>query len=192
MSFSIPANLIRQWCYCPRKVYYMELMKVASIHRPMWVKQGEEFHELETKLWSRRNLSRFGLEQGKKHYQLMMKSVNLGLHGIADLVIETENCVYPVEFKLSASNKRLGDILQLVAYGLLAEKHFAKPVEIGFLVGKGRVLHSISLDKEKRQRVKDVMKSIHEMLERARKPDSSATLAQCGGCEYVNFCNDRF
>ena len=66
MSFSVPVNLIRQWCYCPRVVYYIELTNIP-IHRPIWVKQGEDFHQLEEKLWQRRNLSRFDLKKGKTY-----------------------------------------------------------------------------------------------------------------------------
>ena len=190
MSFSVPVNLIRQWCYCPRVVYYMELMK-TSIHRPIWVKQGEDFHQLESQLWQRRNLSRFNLEKGKKHYNFAMKSEDLGLHGIADLVIETADAVYPIEFKLSAHNKKRGDLLQLVAYGMLAYQCFKKSVSVGFLVGKGKVLYKCTIDKEKCQQVMDVAKNIRIMLEKAQKPESSASLFQCGTCEYVNFCNDR-
>ena len=190
MSFSVPVNLIRQWCYCPRVVYYMELIDMP-IHRPVWVKQGEDFHQLEEKLWQRRNLSRFGLQQGKKHYNLSMKNDDFGLHGIADMVIEVQDAVYPIEFKLSARNTKRSDVLQLVAYGMLAQRHFKKPASIGFLVGKGKVLYKVSIDEEKCQQVMVVTKEICRMLEKGRKPESSASLTQCGACEYVNFCNDR-
>ena len=189
-TLSVPVNLIRQWCYCPRVVYYMELMRM-SVHRPVWVKQGEDFHQLEEKLWQRRNLSCFDLQQGKKHYRLAMQSEKLGLHGIADLVIETNEAVYPVEFKLSASNKKRGDVLQLIAYGMLARQHFQKPVSVAFLVGRGRLLYKIAVNEAQCQQVMTVTQHICRMLEKARKPETSASLVQCGACEYVNFCNDR-
>ena len=190
MSFSVPVNLIRQWRYCPRVVYYMELIS-GSVHRPIWVKQGEDFHQLEERLWQRRNLSRFGLQKGKKHYRLSMKNSRLELHGIADLVIETDDAVYPIEFKISANNKKRGDLLQLVAYGMLAEEHFKKTASVGFLVGKGKILHEISIDKGNRQKVVMICEDINAMLQKGKKPDSSASLVQCSACEYVNFCNDR-
>ena len=190
MSFSVPVNLIRQWCYCPRVVYYMELINMP-IHRPVWVKQGEDFHQLEEKLWQRRNLSRFDLQKGKKHYRLSMQSEQLGIHGIADLVIETDEAVYPVEFKISANNKKRGDLLQLIAYGMLAEKYFKKSASVGFLVGQGKILHKINIDKDKHEQVRSVANEINKMLQKGRKPESSASFFQCSACEYVNFCNDR-
>jgi len=187
---SVPVNLIRQWCYCPRVVYYMELTDIA-FHRPAWVEQGESFHRVEEKLWQRRNLSRFNLEKGEVHRNLAMRDDELGLHGIVDMAIETDDAAYAVEFKLSAGNKRRGDQLQLAAYAMLLEKHFSKPSQVGFLVGKGKVLHAIDIDENKRNAVVEIAGNIKRMLQHGLKPDSSATAAQCCICEYVNFCNDR-
>lgn len=190
MLYSVPVNLIRQWSYCPRVVYYMELMNV-SFYRPIWVKQGEQFHEVEKKLWNRRNLSRFNLHTGKVHHNLMMKNLELGFHGIVDMAIETESAVYAVEFKLSAQSKTRGNQLQLSAYAMLLEKHFSKPSPVGFLVGKGKDLYTISINGDKRKVVLETLNNIRQMLKKGIKPESSAGQAQCCNCEYINFCNDR-
>ena len=190
MLSSVPVNLIRQWCYCPRIVYYMELTDI-SVHRPIWVKQGEDFHKLEEKLWQRRNLSRFNLTSGETYHNLIMRNDELGLHGIVDMAVENDDSVYAVEFKLSANNKKRGDILQLVAYAMLLERHFSKSSRIGFLVGKGKVLHTIDINSDRRQAVITMADQIRQMLQRGLKPKSSATAVQCCACEYVNHCNDR-
>ena len=190
MSYSIPVNLIRQWCYCPRVVYYQEMLNIA-IERPRWVEQGEHFHQREQKLWQRRNLIRFGLDKGKRYYQLHLQDKNMNIHGIVDMAIETDRYLYPVEFKMSDQCKSRGAILQLVAYGMLLEKHFAKPVTHGFLVGNGKVLYTIEITDEKREAVSQTVKSIAHMIELGMKPDSTASTAQCCNCEYVNYCNDR-
>ena len=190
MLSSVPANLIRQWSYCPRVAYYMELLE-GPIHRPIWVKQGEDFHQMEEKLWQRRNLSRFKLSEGKTYHNLALQSDELGLHGIVDMAIETEEAVYAVEFKLSASNKKRGDILQLTAYAMLLEKHFDKASPVAFLVGKGKVLHSIEMNGARHLELMASTDKIRKLLERGLKPESSASIAQCCTCEYLNFCNDR-
>ena len=187
---SIPINLIRQWCYCPRVVYYRELAGAREKY-PLWVKQGENFHHIEEKLWERRNLSRFKLREGIKHYKVALRDEFLGLHGIADMVIETKDRVYAIEYKLSASSKKRGDILQLVAYAMLLERHFSKPSLEGFLVGSGKVLHTIEIDDSRRKVVTSVADQIRHMMEKGMKPNSSASITQCSACEYVNHCNDR-
>ena len=78
-----------------------------------------------------------------------MKSPDLGLHGIADMVIETDDAVYAVEFKLSANNKKRGDVLQLVAYAMLIQGYFKKPSPVGFLIGKNKILHQVVINQEK-------------------------------------------
>ena len=190
MLSSIPVHLIRQWCYCPRVVYYLELTDF-SVLRPTWVKQGEKFHLLEKNLWQRRNLSRFKISAGSVQHNLKLQDKSLGLHGVVDMAIETDELVYAVEFKLSANNKKRGDILQLVAYAMLLESHFGKPCSLSFLVGKGKVLHIVEVDSLKRQAVQNITNEIRQMLQHGMKPDSSASINQCCTCEYINFCNDR-
>ncbi len=189
-KMEVPVNLIRQWCYCPRKVYYFELTDFKVEH-PSWIKQGRKFHKLEEKLWRRRNVSRFNLKNGHTYHNLMMRDSDKGLHGIVDMAIETEAAVYAVEFKISARIRKRGDILQLTAYSMLLEKHFNKPSSVGFLLGKGRVLHTIDIDEDKRKEVMEVVDKIRQILQRGLKPESSASVAQCCSCEYFNFCNDR-
>lgn len=186
----IPINLIRQWCYCPRVVYYMELNNIV-IHRPAWVKQGENFHEKERELWKRRNLSRFNLDEGKIYHNLLLKSEKFPFHGIVDMAIECSDSVYPVEFKLSTKMAKRKDWLQLTAYAMLLEEKFSKPSCFGFLTGKANVIYKIKIDKQKRQEVLEIISKINDMLEKGIKPDSSATSVQCCACEYINFCNDR-
>lgn len=170
----------------------MTLIDSKSFYRPAWVNQGERFHQLEEKLWKRRNLSRFHLERGKIFHNLKMDDKKLGLHGVADMAIETETAVYPVEFKLSAKEgKKQGNQLQLTAYALLLEKHFAKPSPVGFITGKGKVLRIVKFDQEKRQALIKATEQIRQMLKKGLKPESDAGVAQCCACEYVNFCNDR-
>ena len=190
MLSSVPVSLIRQWCYCPRKVYYFELTDFR-VKYPTWVGQGEDFHSREEKLWQRRNLSRFNLKAGKKYHNLKVEDEDLGLHGLVDMAIETEEFVYAIEFKISANSKRRGDQLQLAAYAMLLERHFTKKSLMGFLVGKGKILHTINIDTHKRQEVMLIAEEIRKILARGVKPESSASVAQCASCEYVNFCNDR-
>ena len=45
------------------------------------------------------------LSRRKKYYQLAIRSKELRLHGIADMLIETEQSVYPLEFKMNANKK---------------------------------------------------------------------------------------
>jgi CRISPR-associated exonuclease Cas4 len=190
VSFSIPVNLIRQWCYCPRIVYYIELTEFKVVY-PGWVKQGERFHQKETELWRRRNLSRFSLEKGEIHLDYDAKSIKHQIHGIADMIIETDDTVHPVEFKLANSFQKKGGILQLVAYGMIMEESFQKKSPYGFLAEGEKNISKIEFTEILKKEVIKKIKQIKQMLNRGIKPDSSATIYQCVRCEYRNHCNDR-
>jgi len=82
-------------------VYYFELTDF-KVEYPTWVKQGERFHNIEEKLWQRRNLSRFNLQNGKVHHNLVMQNDELGLHGIADMVIRSPSAA-PASMSISAT-----------------------------------------------------------------------------------------
>ncbi len=188
MLSSLPVNLIRNWCFCPRVVYYSELSDFPRLYPP-WVRQGEQFHEKEAELWQRRNLSRFNLATGKIHLNYAAASILHGIHGITDMVIESDEDVYPVEFKLSSSYYKRGGILQLVAYGIILEETFSKNCPYGFLT-TGKRITKIEIA----PLVSDTLEKVAEirsMLLKGRKPDSSATIHQCSRCEYLNHCNDR-
>lgn len=189
-SESIPVNLIRQWKYCPRIVYYREVLHLSAVYPP-WVRQGEQFHEEETRLWLRRKLSRFGVQTGKVVFSFSMKSSRHLLHGEADMLIETEEEVIPVEFKLSGSMKRRGGLLQLVAYGLLAAETIGKKSSYGFLaIGKNEI-KKIVFDEKFYSELFRAINGIRKLFVDPVKPDSSATMLQCTNCEYLNFCADR-
>ena len=75
---------------------------------------------------------------------------------------------------------------------MLLQEHFDKATTTGFLLGKEKVLHVISIDQDIIGEVKTIAKQIQDMLSRGYKPESSASFAQCSLCEYLNLCNDRF
>ncbi len=190
MLYSIPSNYIRQWCYCPRIVYYMEFTSFRPEY-PIWVKQGYLYHENEARLWNRRNLSRFGLETGKIRLNYSLSSKKYGIHGVSDMIIESNNKVFPVEFKLDKSLKKKGGILQLVSYGIMAGEIFSKECSEGFFLEGKKSLYKICFSDDNKKEVLRILKDIRIMINNGVKPDSSASINKCTNCEYINHCNDR-
>lgn len=188
-SYSLPVNLIRQWCFCPRVVYYRELLNMVTIE-PLWSIQGTNFHGREQQLFRRRNLTRFCLLEGKKRYSQNLKSSRLQLHGIADLLIETENSIHAIEFKCSRVVK-YAHRLQLCAYAMLAEENFEKPAGQAFILTENNRTYEVVVDSDLRSDVLKTRDEIFTMLNKGGKPSSSATVHQCTQCEYINNCNDR-
>lgn len=188
---SVPINLLRQWHFCPRIPYYQELLG-TQITRPPWVKQGHDYEIAQHHLFRRRNLSRFGLDNGTMHTQVYLDHPDEPFHGIADLVIETSEVVHVVEIKLRLDRVGAGIIAQLTALGILAEAHWNKPATDAFVVyGADAKVKHLNISDDLRRQARHTAQQIQTMLISAVKPASPAGEHQCAQCEYLNYCNDR-
>ncbi|QUE32366.1 CRISPR-associated protein Cas4 [Francisella philomiragia] len=188
-DLSLPINLIRQWCFCPRIVYYQELLNIKT-QKPLWVVQGEDFHKKVEHLEKRRSFKRYNLDSATRHFNLSLKSLKYRIHGIVDWVLETDDHVYVVEYKTNPNPNSLGHKLQIAAYALLAQEYFDKPSKIAFLASD-KNSYEIEITQDLIEKLYRVIDDIINTLDNGNKPDSSASDHQCIQCEYLNFCNDR-
>lgn len=189
---SLPASLIRQHVFCPRIPFYNEVLFINPGDRP-WQNQGVSYHKRQEMLMRRRRLERFGLSEAALKTNISLYSEEKSLHGICDALLINAEQIVPLEFKLSSSfQPRRGHILQLAAYGVLAEEQFEKPCEQMFILygDKGK-MHRVKLDEALRSNLIRTVSTMRENLRKPLLPASSATNAQCGQCEYLNFCADR-
>src|SRR5690625_3753846 len=147
VSMSLPASLIRQHVFCPRIPFYNEVLSINPGDRP-WQSQGVSYHKRQEMLVRRRRLERFGLSEATLKTNISLYSEKKSLHGICDALLINEEQVVPLEFKLSSSfQPRRGHILQLAAYGVLAEEQFGKPcVQMFILYGDKGKMHRVKLD----------------------------------------------
>ena len=86
-----------------------------------------------------------------------------------------------------------GHILQLTGYAILLEEKFQREVKQGFILygKKGKSLR-VEFTEERKKKVIEIAQKIISSFETGLLPDSPATSAQCGQCEFLNFCGDRF
>lgn len=191
-SFSLPASLIRQHVFCPRIPFYNEVLSINPGDRP-WQLQGVSYHERQEMLVKRRRLEKFGLAEAVLQTNVALRSEARGVHGVCDALLINDEQVVPLEFKLTCSYRpRRGHILQLGAYGVLAEERFGKPCRQMFvLYGDKGKMHRVKLDETLRSDLQQTLRVMRDNLVNPLLPGSSATSAQCGQCEYLNFCADR-
>lgn len=191
---SIPASLLRQYAFCPRIPYFQEVVRARPME-PLWVKQGRARHERETLLMKCRSLERFGFSDAEVRYEVDLASEGLGLHGRADAIMIRPEEVSVIEFKLSHKQPTRGELLQLAAYGMIAEELEQKPLKKLFVVSSGNNRPRVVEIKEVahlRVAVKEAVAELHRLFDRETMPNSAASTHQCGQCEYLLFCNDRF
>jgi len=190
-TYSLPIHLIRQYLFCPRVVYFLELLNIPKVV-PIWVDEGSIHHDKQVALINRRTLQKFNLLSAKKSFNFHVKSESLHIHGQVDGFLESEDEVYPIEIKLSGK-PTFSHQMQLCAYGMAISEQLGKKFEKGFLVyGEKGKTYTILCDNEKRKKVKKLIGTIITMIKDQKIPASSASEYQCSQCEFLNYCNDRF
>ena len=75
---------LKQYTYCPRVVFYTYCLPLV---RPTTYKMeaGIAAHGRGEKLERRRTLAAYGLEEGKRHFEVAVSSQELGLRGRVDM-----------------------------------------------------------------------------------------------------------
>lgn len=190
--YSIPVSMIRQFVFCPRIPFFLE---VAGVKQPiqLWVKQGVDYHQEISTLMKRRSLTKFKLNNPKVHYAPKLKSSTLNIHGIPDALLEDDQEIVPMEFKNRMPKLTKATMQQLMCYGLLAEEWFKKPFKKAFvLVGLSRKIYTITRTKQLETQTVTTLEALRKILDSGTLPDSSASYTQCGQCEFLKYCNDRF
>ncbi len=184
---------LKQWVYCPRVLYYH--ICLPDIRPTTYkMKAGVEAGRQEERREVRRSLRAYGLEQGRRQFDLNLVSTKLGLRGKVDLAIwldqnpETE--VIPVDYKLS---KKMGQHfkLQLVAYGLMLEETGQTPSRRGFLYSiPERRSHEVRFTARLRDQFDLALDAMHQMLRSEAMPAPTPQRKKCVSCEFRRFCND--
>ena len=190
-TYKLPIHLIRQYLFCPRVVYFLEVLNIPKVS-PIWVKE-EAHHKKQTELFKRRTLSRFGLIDAEFKNNVTLSGDDLNFYGICDGLIVSQTHIYPVEIKLHGDKPTKAQRMQLIAYGILAEKKFAKTFDLGFvLYEKNGKTVPIKVSENDKQEVITKVNEIIEMILVGKLPYSSADDEKCTQCEFENYCNDRF
>ncbi len=181
---------LKQYYYCPRVVYYQYVMPVdkAVTYK---MEKGKAVQEDLEALEKRRKLRAYGLADGKRRFNWWVRSASLGLSGKLDMVIETDEGVYPVDFKFTRGRPHKNHLYQLGGYALILEEVLNRPVEKGFVYlipQKDAVVLEIS--EEIKGECLNTLRRIREMVLNERFPDPPSRRAKCTDCEYQNYCRD--
>ena len=191
-TYKLPIHLIRQYIFCPRVVYFLEVLNIPKVS-PVWVKEGENHHKKQAELFKRRTLSRFHLENALFKSNINLSYEDFNFYGICDGLIISDKNIYPVEIKLHGTKPTKAQKMQLIAYGILAEKIYEKDFNLGFIVfEKNAKTIPIEVDEKQKKELISLVEKIIEMIKKEKLPYSDATEEKCTQCEFENYCNDRF
>lgn len=168
---------------------------VAPVEKklPRKVAYGEEDHALLAHLERRRTLKAYGLETGTRRFHVRVRSEELGLIGVLDALLETEEERIPVEYKNTLGGVRLNHRFQLAAYAMMLAEEPGPPVRRGmvFCIPENRA-YSVRLDHGLFRRVRQALAEMRRTLEMETIPQPADRWSKCRDCEFLRFCGDRY
>ncbi|MDN5301217.1 MAG: CRISPR-associated exonuclease Cas4 [Thermoanaerobacteraceae bacterium] len=191
--FNLTVTDIKQYVYCPRIIYYTYVLPVNK-KLTFKMEHGKDWHLEIDRLEKRRKLVSYGFEEGERIFHLPVYSERLGLSGLIDMVIEFKKGnlkeYYPVEFKNTVHQIQQNHKYQLVAYAMLLEEHYNKPVRRGFIYTiPNKDIQVVTITDSMRIYVKKVISAIYNMIKREKFPEARS-VRRCWDCEYKNYCKD--
>ncbi len=181
---------VKQFAYCPRIPYYRYVMPVR--HRKTYpMEHGKAVQAAVEALEKRRGFRRYGVAEGTRRFGLSLRSDRLGLTGRLDLLIETAEACFPVDFKDSEGPVRRNHRIQLAAYALLVEDCLAKPVPAGFIYRvPAKDLVGVEIRAADREFAAVAISRIRHSVIAESVPQPTDVRNRCVACEYRNYCAD--
>jgi len=157
------------------------------------MQRGHEAQSAIEALEKRRRLKEYGLLEGRRHFGSWLFSRKLGLSGKLDLLIETDDACFPVDFKYTTRRPHRNHSFQLAAYAALVEEKFRKPVPAGFIfLTIPDCVVRVPISDQLRSEVRGALSGIYKMIQTETFPEATSARARCTDCEYRNFCADVF
>ena len=188
----IRVNDIKQYAYCPRIVFYQYCMPVEK--KATWkMAQGKVAEAEIDKLEKRRKLREYRLADGERRFHVWLSSKRIGLSGKIDLLIDSPEGLFPVDFKLTTGRPHKNHVAQLCGYALLLEDCFGREVTKGFVYlipANDAVVFDLTAERKKE--TADMICEIRRMIEEEQTPVPTPVRNRCADCEYRNYCGDIF
>jgi CRISPR-associated exonuclease Cas4 len=190
--FPLRVNDLKQFEYCPRIVFYDKVMPVDR-KSTIKMERGKEVELRLDALEARRTLRRYRLSAGERRYHAWLTSQRLGLTGKLDLLIDTPDACYPVDFKHAKGRPRRNHLIQLGAYALLAEDVLQKPAPAAFIYfAPTNQLVRLRVTDRLKDLVRARLGEIRAMIREQMLPEPTPVRARCEECEFRNYCGDIF
>lgn len=181
---------LRQWCYCPRVVWWTHVCPVGKVES-LKMRMGLVKERRLQRLQRRRTLRGFDLADGSIACNVRLYSPRLRLSGTLDIMIVCGSARYPVEIKFTRGPARLNHRLQLAGYAMLLEDAFGVPVTHGYVVRlPDDTVDHVQIDPSLRQLAEKTISSLRQMFESEQLPPANSMISRCVDCEYRLFCGD--
>lgn len=183
---------LKQFAYCPRIPFYQYVMPVEK-KTTFKMEEGKRAEVAIDRLEKRRSLREYRLAEGSRHFHLWLRSERLGLTGKLDLLVESPQGLFPIDFKYTTGRPQKNHLMQLCGYALLVEEAYQREVTQGFiyLIPKEEVV-VLELTPAHKEETRQLLDEMRTMIQTELMPEPTAVRGRCEECEYRNYCGDVF
>jgi CRISPR-associated exonuclease Cas4 len=180
----LPLSGLQHLLFCPRQCALIHIERLWEENR--FTAEGRILHERADTPGS---TSKGGIRTVRS---LPLRSTELGLSGVADVVEFRPDGPYPVEYKRGRPKKHRADEIQLCAQALCLEEMFGQRIPEGALFyGKAKRRKTIVLGEDLRALARDLAHAFHELVRRGTTPPPDYEARKCGSCSLVDLCLPR-
>lgn len=183
---------LKQFAYCPRIVFYQYVMPVEK-KTTVKMEAGKQAEDIIDKLEQRRSLRKYRLAEGTRRFHVWLRSERLRLSGKLDLLIESSEGLFPIDFKYTTGRPQKNHVYQLCGYALLLEEAYQQPVSRGFiyLIPRNEAV-AVELTQARKDEALEQLRAMRAMIQAEAMPDPTPVRNRCVECEYRNYCGDIF
>lgn len=188
----ITASEIIQYLYCPRFIYYMNVLNISQHEDERYlVNKGRDIHEL--KMVRNKEYLRKSIGCVDKEIDVYLSSDKLHLVGRMDEVLIFEDgSRASLDYKFAVYEERLFKTLktQQVAYSLLIEENYNCQVNKAYLVyvRSKNLLKEIEITNKDKENCIDIIDEIFDIQTRCYFPNGTKNKLKCQDCTYKNLC----
>ena len=169
----LPVTELRQWTYCPRVVYFHQVMPGAGVSTYK-MQEGLRAQEMIESLEMRRTLREYGLEGAEREFGVWLKDEGVGLTGKLDLLLRGDGVAAVVDFKLTSGEVGENHRMQLAGYAALVESALGLKVGVTFVfrIPDNRVF-AVEVAGEMLTQVRQIVGAVRRMKAREEMPEAT-------------------
>lgn len=183
----LPLSALQHYRFCPRQCALIHLEQAWAENR--LTAQGRVLHENTDKPAGRSA----GAEGGRIVTAMPLRSLRLGLYGVADTVeFSSDGAPFPIEYKRGKPKPDTRDAVQLCAQALCLEEMTGRAVHAGALFyGETRHRLAVTFTLELRAETERLAASLRGMIDAGITPPAIYETAKCEACSLIELCRPK-
>lgn len=189
--FLLTATDLMNYCYCPRIIYFVHVLKIPQATTRKEYKGREKDSEFTAK--SKRTKVVKKAPPLPKLFHVYLQSDELEMKTIADSIMinERDNEAYPIQAKYAFTPRAIfrTQKLQLAMEAMLVENKFKHNVPFGFIkFMRSNELVKVFIDAKLKEEVARCFREIREIARTERMPKGTEFKKRCADCCYREVC----